>query len=692
MSFKDFYKEKEGEDKELLEAYESYYLAESFDNGADVKITGDDGKKKILDKLPGVADYSVEDVYTYYDNLEAVPADFRKNRELIVSFGTKGGDFSKNVDGDITFPSGIRADILSLTNDKRIKEIFEGSALFSKDNVKGWLKEFTKSVEKELEGDEPKKYQKTILDYLSNLESKPFESLTLRDFKDNSKIIKCVIDGDSFFNKFKTSFFQFVEKKVSEVKGKAGNKDVIPVTDSEFEYILFGTPHNNEVFSKAYSNLSKTEFKPNRYFLLTPDETLLEIVYDENQPDTTPEKTLKATNPDKKGKAVKEYKKQHENAQVLGVFLPNAKAILTKVIGMESDVDKANPISSKAFSKVVEPIRKAISSSNEKQDVKTYLGWLESNFDTLTFSDFVDILSYAAGVSEFFKGVVNYPNPNVIFAQITKFVSAESKKLKYKGEEDYGKVSTVDFVVTDVDGDDLVASIRNKESELVPAENGSINVVIDGKIVANYFQVSLKTNAKTSSLGRNMELVKKKFGNHISKAGSIHESIDLLNEGIFDKLSELGKKGFEKLKELGKGVLEKIYNVAKALKAWASTEIKSFIKLNDVNVYKAIQALYGDLELNEARTVKNMDIPSIAAKLFAKEDKEDIYKKAHALVLAELKNLQNGNVVGNVCVDIEDAKIEELKVTHFLHQIHHISLSFTYSLFGGLIMAEYDLN
>ena len=34
----------------------------------------------------------------------------------------------------------------------------------------------------------------------------------------------------------------------------------------------------------------------------------------------------------------------------------------------------------------------------------------------------------------------------------------------------------------------------------------------------------------------------------------------------------------------------------------------------------------------------------------------------------------------------------QIELEHFLHQIHHISLSFTYSLFGGLIMAEYDLN
>lgn len=672
MSFKNFYKQREEGKVELYEAYEEFYLAEALENESTVEMT-DEGGRKILGSFKGTT-FDKNDTYTYYEKLEDVPSEYKKDRELVITFSTQGQGFKKTESGDIQLPGQFVAKLLMVTNDSKIKDIFDESKLFSKVNIKRILKK----LGKEFDVDE-KLYNKTIIDYIDGLKESPYTAATYRDFKDLVNIRDVSIDGDRKFNAYKVEFIKDVEKFSKEEKGT--NKNVHIVSDSQAEYIFFGSETNTRNAQVAYKSYAEggnekttKELELARFYLTTEDGTLLDVVYNLKQSESLPEKLLKVIDVEKKEKRsiIREYYKEHENAQVLGVYLPNAKAIYNKVV--ELNVAEDAPYENAKFQKVVAPLFAAIKKVNAEQDVKVYMDKLEERLKKGKLKDFLAVLSYAAGVSEFFKDVVKYSEPHVIFAQIGKFIKAESNKMKYKEMEDYGKVSTVDFVISNVDGDELVKLIEKKNTNLVAHSDGSINVVDDEDVVlANYFQVSLKENKKESSLGRNMELVKKKFGTHIKGADKLHESIDLLNEGILDKLSELGKKGFEKLKALGANFIEKIKIISTHLKEFFAKALVNFTKLSDENLSKAVEELYGDLALNEA--LRNIQVKKYADNLFKKENAEEIYKNAEIKLLQLAYKHSKGK---NVSIEIIPTKVEKLEPKHFINQIFHFTFLNTF--------------
>lgn len=682
MSFKDFYKGQEDVIKDLLEAYESFYLAESLENGTTVTLIGTGGKK-VREYFPGTT-YDTEDVFTYYEDLKSVPAEYKSDRELVVTIGWAGGKFQLTTDGDYMIPSGIRTGLLAYTTNEKVKEILSSGGVFEKGNVSKWLKEYSK--ESPLDTKTKNLYIKTLSDYFNSLDSKPFEAGVGKEFEKRINVKNIKIDSDEHFKQFqafKVDVMKYLLEKAKDIKGI---KDYSIVSGNELEYIMFGSEFNTKVFEKAYSYASQTKsekpeeskftnnIKLGRYYLVTPDETLYDVVYNEMQPAASLENTIRAIDTEKKQQVVKEYKMDHENSQVLGVFVPTAKSILEKVSSFEGDVKGSK------FKSIIAPLVSGIKKALDSQDVKSYLQKLLEKIegDELEKKDYETILAYVAGVSEFFKDVVKYSNPNIIFAQISEFRKAESDKMKYKKEEDYGWVSTVDFVVSDVDGDDLISFIKNKKTNLVAEKNGSINVVDEeGKVLANYFQVSLKSSTKGSSLGRNAALAQKKFGKHISKGDKLHEEVDLLNESILSKLSELGKKGFEKLKELGKGVLDKIVRLATSLRKFASTNIKEFIKESDINLNNAIKELYGDLELTEA--FRNIDVKPYCAKLFAKENNKEIYMKGQAKIKDMLEKLNNKKTTNNLLVNVDVIDPAELTVENFYNQIFHYTFLLTFS-------------
>lgn len=710
MSFKQFYKEVSNGVVELNEALEAFYLSESLSSGNRVKLLST-GLQKIKSRLEGAEHPALDaNEFTYYEKLSSVPSKEKSDRELIVIFAAKKLAFKKLLDKELnTVQTDFIVELALITADSRDEKYDEKlgnvGKKYSKELVEKLLKDYTSSdsVREVYTKEEIKKYSKDLLAHFESEDA--FNSDLASKF---NKIIPKT--EDVAFKKFIGSgisgFGEFLQKYNKEV----GTANTV-LSDEDLDFLLFGSDKNTQEFERAYASYMKKKndvpktLKLNRFYLYSETaKTLLEVVYNEEQKDTTPIEILSPLDAgeekkeSKDGKEKKEKKfnvdvsgKDHENFQVLGVYFPKATETYHEIIDYIEKNGQEGNVKSERFKSIIKPLTVAIQRYIDEADrpqliVKTLKDILEQG----NFNDILRVVAYAAGVSKFKHDKA--PNHHhVVFEGMNGakgYRALEASKMGYKADsgDEYGKTTTADFILSNVDNKELLNLIKAPSNKLEAASNGSINVVDgEGKVLANYFAVSLKSiKNESGSIGRTHSLVKKTAGDILPSAEKqlFGESVTVeqilnINEGVFAKLSELGQKGLLKLKELGANFVAKVVKLSQYLRSVTKSSIQKFVTMVNAYLPKAYAALY-TTQLQEAEEFKNTNIVKMVEDLFAREDKVALFNRANERITTELKKINNGKVVGNVFVDVKVGTPKKLEANSFKRQIFHYAFIVTF--------------
>lgn len=703
MSFKQFYEKAANGVQELNEALERFYLIEAFSNGSTVKLSAS-GKATLKRKIKG-AEHPALDIneYKFYEKLSSVPSDEKSDRELFVSFGTKKLMINKllsqetnTITTDFISTIAATANISDASYDEKLTKI---NTKFSKEDVTNLIKQYVKLdfVKDNFPKEDIKTYTKKLLELIESNDG--FNQSLAKNY---NKIVPNT--EDKAFNKFKSPLDGF-GKYIMDF-----NKDVIgtsntQISDEDLDYLMFGSEKLTKGFERAYASYiekmsdSPKTLKLNRFYLYSENaDVLLEIVYNEDQPDSTPEKMLDVVSGkedgeegSKEGKKGKEKKYNivvgaldHESYQVLGAYFPKAEETYHSILSY-IETNGSN-VESQKFEKIILPFVTAI---------KTFLGTADRPqssigvFDKLVKEgnayDYLRAVTFAAGVAEFKKKVApSYAH--IVYGKMSGpsgYRELETKKMGYKDGE-YGKTNTADFLLSSVDDGKLLSLIKSKTTKLQANKNGSVDVVDEeGTVLANYFQVSLKTTKEGSSIGRTHSHVKKTFGDKLPQAsrevfGESVESILQINEGIFDKLSELAKKGLEKLKELGAEFLAKVAKISNLLRGMTKTGLKTFLAKVNASLPHTIEVLYNG-ELKEAVFTGNFSIEKKCEELFARADHVALFNKANAKLEEVLNKIGNGKVIGHTKVDVKVGTPKKLEPKSFKRQIFHYAFITTFT-------------
>jgi len=709
MSFKQFYKEVSNGVVELNEALEAFYLSESLSSGNRVKLLPT-GLQKIKSRLEG-AEHPALNVneFTYYEKLSSVPSKEKSDRELLVIFATKKLFFKKLLNKEMnTVQTDFITELASVTVDSRDEKYDEKlgnvAKKYSKELVEKLIKEYASSdsVRESYTKEEIKKYSKDLLAHFESVEAFNVNLAT----KYNKSIPKT---EDVAYSDFAGTALRGFGAFIRDYNASVGIANTL-ISDEDLDFLLFGSDKNTQAFERAYASYMKPKedtpkiLKLNRFYLYSESaESLLEVVYNEEQKDTTPVEILSPIEEGeeketKGGKETKEPKfnvkisvKDHENFQVLGVYFPKAAETYHEIVDYVEKNGQEGNVKSERFKSIIKPLTVAIQRYIDEADrpqliVKT----LNDILDKGNFNDILRVVAYAAGVSKFKHDKA--PNHHhVVFEGMNGakgYRALEASKMGYKADsgDEYGKATTADFILSNVDNKELLNLIKAPNNKLEAASNGSINVVDgEGKVLANYFAVSLKSiKNESGSIGRTHSLVKKTAGDILPSAEKqlFGESVSVeqmlnINEGVFAKLSELGQKGLLKLKELGANFVAKVVKLSQYLRSVTKSSVQKFVTMVNAYLPKAYAALYTS-QLQEAEEFKNTNIIKMVEDLFAREDKVALFNRANERITTELKKINNGKVVGNVFVDVKVGTPKKLEANSFKRQIFHYAFIVTF--------------
>jgi hypothetical protein len=699
MGFKQFI---DGEKSELLklnEALESFYLTESLENGQRVKINSVGG-----DKLSSALVSKYGQYYTYFDKQ---PKTSPENIELVISFGNTGASFKR--DGDkYTIPNKFYQELVSVSKAaggraKSLSNVVSNAKIITKNDFETAVDEVEAiMIEKGYEEANIKLIAKTMKEKVDNDDLAVLTS-TSNAKKDFVEILKNVggpytkkraeFGWDNFAlrvgNVLETVFKEKTKGKKEDGTVSAGGRIDVKVSKEELLQLMFGTKGNTEKFEKTYNTLygegggeSKDfakELKLGRaYFASEKDDSFIQIVYNQLQKASTPEEMFTPT----KGKLF--TGKVHETAQTIGVYFPKAKEVFSKFAAIGAKVDtEASIAGNKELEKIIAPLYAAIDKAigeDNKEDLVT----LKAQLGDASIGEVAQTFLYAIGVSEFTKNVVKFSNPHILFDSMSEFYKAEAEKMKIDKEGDeYGKTSTVDMIITNVPAGDLLKLMRDEDTTL-EGKDGAVLVMKGGKVAASYYQITLKKTTDTSSIGRNMRLVIKKFGDQfVGNASKLHEA---LNEGLADKLSEIAKKGVSKLKELGSSFISKVKELAKMLRVWAGSFIDSLVNSTTEKIPSTVAELYPSL-LTEgevydkvtAMGMKKRDVIPFLEEMISEKGADKVYesyKAANGKIEALLNKMGNGtkknNVLINITVDeVTSAEFKSTPVRFLVRQLFH---------------------
>ena len=371
--------------------------------------------------------------------------------------------------------------------------------------------------------------------------------------------------------------------------GKTSSDIYFKITDDE---IL--------TFLEILKNSNPSKFSRGVYYVYDLENAeLYEVIYNKKDSKFNFDSLFELSKPYQGEEIDKEFKisrqAQHfEEVQVLGLFF-DAKKMLKQIQEFQSEnPNSTKPYEYAKFKNIVKPFETALEKSNELKDFNEVL---KRDYKNFGYNDWYGICYLAGGMTEFRRDIVK-DEPYILFKSVPKFIELESDKLGYKDDEDSGKVSTLDVVISNIESNSLLELLKDSSTKLVPNKDGSIFIEDqNGKVLGKYWQVTLKESIK-SKIGRGQRF----FGKiHKMVLGSkeVFESYDeILNESILDKLTDVAKKGAKFLKEIGKNLFDKIKYLILAFKEYVQTIQKKLSEQISKNVVENAYDLF-DLGLNE---------------------------------------------------------------------------------------------
>lgn len=405
------------------------------------------------------------------------------------------------------------------------------------------------------------------------------------------------------------------ERKKSENKT---SKDVsFKLTDEE---IL--------IFLDILRNTDPTKFARGVYYFLDKDNDLfVEFIYNKKDPKFAFENLFTESVPysgeeDGKGFKVSGRSQEYEDLQVLGLYF-DADAMSQQIEEFAAkNQDLKIPYENKDFKNIVRPFEVALESSDE---FRPFSGIIKRDFKKFSYNDWLGACQLANGMTQFRKDVVKVTKPYIIFSSIDTFKKLETELMGYRSEDEYGKPSTADVIVSTISTKDLLKGMEQKNVKLV-GNDDHVEVQRDGKIIGKYWQVSLKRSKEDSQLGRTQRHFSKLYKMNVDAKNVFDSYIsyeNLLTESVFEKLSSTAKKGAKFLKEIGKKFFDKIKYLILALKEWSTDFRNKIIKQMANTIVEDARHLYG-LSMNES--VKE-DINGIISTLLRSPDKNWLFAK-----------------------------------------------------------------
>lgn len=397
------------------------------------------------------------------------------------------------------------------------------------------------------------------------------------------------------------------------------------------------------IFLDVLKNTDPSKFARGVYYFLDKDNDLfVEYIYNKKDTKFAFENLFKEAQPyageeDGTGFKMSGKAQEYEDVQVLGLYF-DADALQKQIEEFSvKNQDLKIPYENKDFRNLVRPFEVALESSDE---FRPFSGIIKRDFKKFSFNDWLGVCQLANGMTQFRKDVVKETKPYIIFESIPEFKKLETELMGYRSEEEYGKISTADLIISTIPSKELLKGMEQKIIKL-SGKDDHVEIIKDGKVVGKFWQVTLKISKEDSQLGRTQKHFSKIYKMNVDAKNVFDSYIsyeDLLTESVLEKLSSTAKKGAKFLKEIGKKFFDKIKYLILALKEW-SVDFRSKITKKMVEtIVEDARTLYG-LSMNES--VKE-DITNTILILLKSPDKNWLFAKEKTDILgSDLYRMRN---------------------------------------------------
>jgi chorismate mutase len=356
-------------------------------------------------------------------------------------------------------------------------------------------------------------------------------------------------------------------------------------------------------FLDMLRNNEPTKFAKGVYYVLNQTSgDFFEIIYNKKDDkfsfDSLFEISAPYEGPSPNGEKFKisAYAQEINDIMALGVYF-DANEMSSAIKSFQKDnKDLDIPYQDSSFKSIVTPFEKALNASD---DFRRFNEVVKRDYKKFGYDDWYGVCILAGGMSQFVREQVSIKSPYIVLDSISEFKDLEAKKMSYKTDEEYddayGKVSTVEVVISSVPAKDLLKFISRKDTMFDPEEAYVKIVDIDRKELARFWQISLKTT-EASSLGKSQRYFSKIYGMIVNSKEvfeSYKEFPELLSEGLLQKLSDTAKKGVKFLEFVGKKFYDKIKFLITAMKDWSNSLRNNLSKNVSRNVVDDASELYG---------------------------------------------------------------------------------------------------
>lgn len=397
------------------------------------------------------------------------------------------------------------------------------------------------------------------------------------------------------------------------------------------------------IFLDILKNTDPSKFARGVYYFLDKDNDLfVEYIYNKKDTKFAFENLFKEAQPyageeDGTGFKMSGKAQEYEDVQVLGLYF-DADALQKQIEEFSvKNQDLKIPYENKDFRNLVRPFEVALESSDE---FRPFSGIIKRDFKKFSFNDWIGACQLANGMTQFRKDVVKETKPYIIFESIPEFKKLETELMGYRSEEEYGKISTADLIISTIPSKELLKGMEQKIIKL-SGKDDHVEIIKDGKIVGKFWQVTLKISKEDSQLGRTQKHFSKIYKMNVDAKNVFHSYIsyeDLLTESVLEKLSSTAKKGAKFLKEIGKKFFDKIKYLILALKEWSVDFRSKITKKMAESIVEDARTLYG-LSMNES--VKE-DITNTILILLKSPDKNWLFAKEKTDILgSDLYRMRN---------------------------------------------------
>lgn len=315
-----------------------------------------------------------------------------------------------------------------------------------------------------------------------------------------------------------------------------------------------------------------------------------------------------------------------------------------------------------ALKDIIEPFLNSL----EHIESKSFVNIIKRINKNFCYLDWKLMFTLGIGATRFAKDVLKTSNSDMVFKNINEFKKAEADKMGSKESEDYGKISTVDVVVsTDLTSKQMMEYIRDPEIKL-SAKDRKIVMIRGNKELGSYYQISLKLGETTARVGRAQRLFGKMV-DMVVKTKDVYESYpsygELLSESLLDKLTDSAKSGVNFLKKLGEGLYEKIRKLVTFLGKWAMTTFKKMKDSYRKDFIANTKELFG-AALTESEETYNIKIFAKEMALKCMQEPEKFYDIANKKINAEIAKISASRYSDYYKTIFSDANFSSVSKKH----------------------------